>query len=152
MQSYRELPTTVKKTILCKPLSRCTKSSEKVIPFSSLYNYYEKMSDLSSDSENDYLSEEVDITCSSESTDSSSSSDRTADSAEQARGNPDNLSSISNILTPRSGAALTWHAQEGDQRLRQILKLDQTTLPNCSFPDELNGVWASEQPRTQTDP
>ncbi|GMN70445.1 hypothetical protein TIFTF001_039510 [Ficus carica] len=145
MQSYQELPTTAEKTIFCKPRSKCTRSSDKVIPLSPLYSYYEKMSDLFRDSENDYL---VDIRGFSESTDSSDSSDCTVDSAEQAGRTPDNLSSI----YPRGGPALTRHAGEGAHQLRQILQLGPTTLPDRSFMDELNGVWASEQPRMQIDP
>lgn len=65
------------------------------------------MSDLFGDSENDNLSIEVDITGSSESTDSSEFTDHTADSAGQAGGTtPDNLSGISYIPTP-TGLART---------------------------------------------
>ncbi|GMN27300.1 hypothetical protein TIFTF001_001591 [Ficus carica] len=70
VQSYRELLTTAEKTIICKPRSKCTRSPEKVVPLSPLYSYYEKISDLPGDSKNDLFSEEVNLTGSSESTDS----------------------------------------------------------------------------------
>ncbi|GMN68646.1 hypothetical protein TIFTF001_037698 [Ficus carica] len=94
VQLLAELPTTAEKTFICKPHSGCTRSSEKVIPPSSLYSYFGKMSDLSGDSEKDNFSEEVGIIGSSESTDSPDSIDCTADFAEQARRTPDNLSGI----------------------------------------------------------
>ena len=63
--------------------------------------FSKKMNDMSSDSENDNLSMEVDITGSSKSVESSKSIDHTADLAGQAGGTSDNLSSISDIPTPR---------------------------------------------------
>lgn len=78
-----------------------------------LYSYYEKTSDLSGDSENDYLFKEVDIIGSSGSTNSSDSSDRTVDRAEQAVRTLDNLSGISNIPTSKSETVLNGHAQKG---------------------------------------
>lgn len=58
------------------------------------------MNDLSSDSKDDNLSEEVDITGSS-STDSSDSIDQTEDEEEHAARTPDHLSDVSDIPTPR---------------------------------------------------
>lgn len=104
------------------------------------------------DSKNDNLYREVDITGSLESTDSFDSTDRTADSAEQAGKTPGNLLGISDIPTLRGGPALTGYAGERVQRLRHILELCPTTLPNHSFMDELSGVRASEQPRMRTSP
>ncbi|GMN48640.1 hypothetical protein TIFTF001_017808 [Ficus carica] len=46
VQSYSKLLTTLDKTIRYKLRSRCTRSSEKVIPHSPLYSYCEKMSEL----------------------------------------------------------------------------------------------------------
>ncbi|GMN40632.1 hypothetical protein TIFTF001_009856 [Ficus carica] len=59
------------------------------------------MNDMSGDSENDNLSMEVDITSSFESTKSSKSIDHIANLAGQAGRTPNNLSSISDILTPK---------------------------------------------------
>ncbi|GMN67229.1 hypothetical protein TIFTF001_036294 [Ficus carica] len=81
------------------------------------------MSDLSGDFENDNLSTE-------------------------ARWTLDNLSGISDIPTLRGGLVPTGYMQKGAQRLRQILELGLTTLPDRSFMDECSGVWAFEHPRT----
>lgn len=102
------------------------------------------MSDLSGDSENDYLSEHVDITGSSRSIDSSDSSDFTGAPAGQDRRTMDNLSDISNIPTSRGESTLTEHAREGAQRLRQILQLGPTTCLDRLFIDELTSVWVLE--------
>lgn len=108
------------------------------------------MSNMSGDSENAYLSEEVDITGSSGSTDFSNSSNDAADLVEQAGKTLDNLSGISDILIPRKKAMLTGYTQEGTQRLRQILQLGPTTRPYSYFLDKLAGVRFTEQPRACT--
>lgn len=105
------------------------------------------MSDMSGDSENAYFSEEVDIIGSLGSTDSSDSSDDVTDLVEQAGKTLDNLSSISDIPTPRRKAMLTGYVQEGTQRLRQILQLGPTTRPDSSFLDKHAGVRVTEQPK-----
>ena len=71
------------------------------------------MSDLSGDSENNYLIKEVDIIGSSMSTDSSDSSDHTTDRAEQSVRTLDNLLGISNILISKSETVLNGHTQKG---------------------------------------
>ena len=98
------------------------------------------MSGLSGDFENDNLSEDVDITSSSRSTNSSDSNDRTMALAEQAARTSDYLSDVSDILIPRRLIAPTGHAREGAQRLRRILQMGLTTHPACSFMDKLNGA------------
>lgn len=103
-----------------------------------------KMSDLSGDSENDYLSEHVDITGSSGSIDSSDFSDLTGAPAGQAGRTMDNLSDISNIPISIGEFTLTKHAREGAQRLRQILQLGPTTYPDRLFIDDLTGVRVQE--------
>ena len=67
------------------------------------------MKDLSSDFENDYLSEDVDITGSSGSNDSSDSSDHIGSAAGRAKRTPENLSDISDIPTPIGEFMLSGH-------------------------------------------
>lgn len=59
-------------------------------PSNHCIDFYEKMNDLSGESDNDILFTEVDITGSSESTNSSDSTDCTDDSTEQVERTPDN--------------------------------------------------------------
>lgn len=110
------------------------------------------MSDRSGGFENYNLSEQVDVIGSSKSTDFSDSIDSTTDSVEQVGRTLDNFSGILDIPTPRGGPMPTRYKRESAQRLRQILNLGPTTLPDRSFMDELSGVRASKQPWIRTDP
>lgn len=69
-----------------------------------------KMSDLSGDSKNDYLSVDVNITGPSKNIDSSDSGDRTGALAEQSERTSDDLSDISDIPTLRRLATPTRYA------------------------------------------
>ena len=98
------------------------------------------MSDLSSDSETNNVSIEVDITCSSKSTDSYESTDYTTNSTGQARWTQDNLSGILEIPTWTGGPALTGYAREGVQWLRHILEFGPTAFPYRSFINKLSDM------------
>ena len=97
------------------------------------------MSDQLSDSQNDYSSEDADITGSSSlSSSSSSSSKTTGEVAEQAGRTPDNLSSMYGIPSQSSFDAPTSKAIEGAARLQEILQVGPATRPYQEFIEELN--------------
>ena len=82
------------------------------------------MSNLSTDSENDSLLGEVDITGLS-STDSLDSNDRTEDVVEQAARTPDYLLDVFDIPTPRRLVAATSHVRKDVGLLRHNLQMGQ---------------------------
>ena len=102
------------------------------------------MRDYISNSENDNLSGDVDVTGSSSSI-VSSSSDTTGEAAEQGARTPDNLSGISDIPSPDRSVSPTAQAREGVAQLEQILQVGLATRPDQEFIEELNGV-AQVQP------
>ncbi|GMN48310.1 hypothetical protein TIFTF001_017481 [Ficus carica] len=107
------------------------------------------MSDHLSDSENDNLSGDVDITGSSSSI-VSSSSDTTGEVAEQGTRTPDNLSGISDIPSPDRPATPTSQVREGAALLEEILQMGPATRPDQEFLKELNGA-AQAQPAPVVD-
>ncbi|GMN52477.1 hypothetical protein TIFTF001_021615 [Ficus carica] len=92
------------------------------------------MSDLS-DSENDQMSRDADVTGSS-----SSSLDATGGTTAPAARTPNHLSGIFDIPSLGRPATPTNRAREGAARLDEILQVGPTTLPYRRFIAELNGA------------
>ncbi|GMN47573.1 hypothetical protein TIFTF001_016751 [Ficus carica] len=97
------------------------------------------MSDHLSDSENDNLSGDADITGSSSSI-VSSSSDTTGEMAKRGARTPDHLSGILDIPSSDKPATPSNQAQKGAARLEQILQMSKATRPDQEFIEELNGA------------
>ena len=90
-----------------------------------------------SDSENDHLFGDADVTGSS-SLIVSSSSDSTGEVAEQGARTPDHLSDIFDIPSPGTPFTPTSRAREGTARLEQILQMGPATRLDQGFIEELN--------------
>lgn len=102
-----------------------------------------------SDSENDHLFGDANITGSSSSIMSSSSA-KTEKISEQGAQTPVHLSSIFDIPSPDRFATLTIKVREGVARLEEILQVGPATRPDQEFIAELNEA-AQAQPAVLVD-